>query len=91
LSDTLNTEYLQTRPDRDILNVLASKTGGAVITADSVKEYSSILKRLKETLPVHEAPQRYLRFDLWGNKYYLMLVILLFSIEWVLRKRNNIP
>ena len=91
LSDTLNTEYLQTRPDRDILKVLASKTGGAVITADSVKEYSSILKRLKETLPVHEAPQRYLRFDLWGNKYYLMLVILLFSIEWVLRKRNNIP
>jgi len=91
LSDTLNTEYLQTRPDRDILNVLASKTGGTVVTADSVKEYSSILKRLKETLPVHEAPQRYLRFDLWGNKYYLMLVILLFSIEWVLRKRNNIP
>ncbi len=91
LSDTVNTEYLETRPDYDLLNVLASKTGGAVITADSVKEYSAILNKLKETLPKEETKEKYLRFDLWGNKYYLLLVILLFSIEWILRKRNNIP
>ncbi|NOS84590.1 MAG: hypothetical protein HOP31_05565 [Ignavibacteria bacterium] len=91
LSDTLNTEYLDTRPNIDLLNELAAKTGGALITADSVKEYSTILGRLKESLPNEEVHQKYLRFDLWDNKYYLMLVILLFSIEWVLRKRNNIP
>jgi len=91
LSDTVNTEYLETTPDFNILGELASKTGGALITADSIKEYSTILGRLKESLPKEEVHQKYLRFDLWGNKYYLMLVILLFSIEWVLRKRNNIP
>lgn len=90
-SDTLNTEFLDTRPNFDLLNMLASKTGGAVVYADSLKEYSAILARLKESLPKEEVKEKYLRFDLWGNKYYLMLVILLFSIEWVLRKRNNIP
>ena len=91
LSDTLNTEYLETRPDLDLLVEIAAKTGGAVVMTDSIKEYSSILSRLKESLPKEEVRERYLRFDLWGNNYYLMLVILLFSIEWVLRKRNNIP
>ncbi|HMQ79565.1 MAG TPA: hypothetical protein PKD94_08355, partial [Ignavibacteria bacterium] len=91
LSDTLNTEYLETLPNHDILSLLASKTGGTVLNADSIREYSSVLKRIKEGLALSERPQKYLRFDLWGNKYYLMLVILLFSIEWILRKRNNIP
>ena len=91
LSDTLNTEYLETLPNHDLLSLLASKTGGTVLNADSIREYSSVLKRIKEGLAIPERPQKYLRFDLWGNKYYLMLVILLFSIEWILRKRNNIP
>lgn len=89
--DTVNIEYLETRPGYDILSLLASKTGGSVLNADSANEYSAVLKRIKEGLTAPEKPQKFLRFDLWGNKYYLMLVILLFSIEWILRKRNNIP
>lgn len=91
LSDTVNTEYIETSPNIDLLKEFASKTGGALIAPDSIKEYSAILGKLKESLPEREVREKYLRFDLWGNKYYLMLVILLFSIEWVLRKRNNIP
>ncbi|MEO8514367.1 MAG: hypothetical protein ABI543_12455 [Ignavibacteria bacterium] len=90
-SDTVNTEYLETKTNTDVLRELASKSGGDFLVKDSIGNYSKFLDKYKN-LPGNETiNQKYLRFDLWGNKYYLMLVILLFSIEWVLRKRNNIP
>lgn len=90
-TDTLITEYLETRTNLELLLELASKTGGNVVMSDSIGNYSKLIDKFRN-LPVNESvSEKYLRFDLWGNKYYLMLVILLFSIEWVLRKRNNIP
>lgn len=90
-SDTLNNEYLETRTNMDALRELAAKTKGAVIFADSLNRYQGYIKEFSERLTGKTDQERYLRFDLWGNKYYLLLVILLFSAEWVLRKRNNIP
>lgn len=90
-TDTLNTEYLDTRTNLDLLNELASKTGGVLIQPDSAGNFASILDKYRDAPGNITAGEKYLRFDLWGNKYYLMLVILLFSIEWILRKRNNIP
>ena len=90
-SDTLNTEYLETRTNLALLIELASKTNGDVVVKDSLGNYTKLLDKYRN-LPSNESlSSKYLRFDLWGNKYYLLLVILLFSIEWVLRKRNNIP
>ncbi len=90
-TDTLNTEYLDTRTNLGLLKVLASKTGGDVVGKDSLGNYSKLLEKYRNLPGKESLSQKYLRFDLWGNKYYLILVILLFSIEWVLRKRNNIP
>ncbi len=90
-SDTLSTEFLETRTNLELLNELASKTGGEVIGKDSIGNYSKLLDKYRNMPSKESVSGKYIRFDLWGNKYYLMLVILLFSIEWVLRKRNNIP
>jgi hypothetical protein len=90
-SDTLNAEFLETRTNLELLRELASKTGGDVVMPDSIGNYSGLLDKYRN-LPGRETmTEKHLRFDLWGNKYYLMLVILLFSVEWALRKRNNIP
>ncbi len=89
-SDTLSTEYLETRTNLAALNELASKTGGYLISSVSLAIYNRMLKELNDRLNNTPARERYSRFDLWGNKYYLILVLLLFAAEWVLRKRNNI-
>ena len=92
-SDTVNTEYIDTKSNPELLRELASLTGGSLLEPGNLSGYSDLLKQYKEQPRSNNetAAGKYLRFDLWGNKYYLMLVILLFSIEWVLRKRNNIP
>lgn len=90
-SDTVNTEYLDTRTNYDLLNSLASKTGGRIIHPDSTSILGSMINELSSKSAVNNDEKRYFRFDLWSNKYYLMLAVLLFSIEWILRKRNNLP
>lgn len=90
-SDTVNTEYLDTRTNYNMLNSLASKTGGRIIHPDSTSILGSVINELSSKAAVNNDEKRYLRFDLWGNKYYLILAVLLFSFEWILRKRNNLP
>lgn len=91
LSDTVNTEFIETRSNVSLLNEIASKTGGNLMYIDSIGRYGELLKTYRDMPGRETVGERYLRFDLWGNKFYLMLVILLFSVEWILRKRNNIP
>jgi len=91
LSDSVNTEFIETRSNVSLLNEIASKTGGSLMYVDSIGRYGELLKSYRDMPGRETVGERYLRFDLWGNKFYLMLVILLFSVEWILRKRNNIP
>ncbi len=90
-TDTLNTEYFETRTQMEFLKELSSKTGGDVVMRDSISNYIKLLDKYRNLPGKESVSEKYLRFDLWGYKYYLMLIILLFSIEWVLRKKNNIP
>jgi len=91
LSDTVNTEFIETRSNFALLSEIASKTGGTMLHDESSGSYGELLKGYRSLPGSETVTERYLRFDLWSNKYYLMLVILLFSVEWILRKRNNIP
>ena len=91
LSDSVNTEFIETRSNISLLNEIASKTGGSLMYIDSIGRYGELLKTYRDLPGRETVGERYLRFDLWGNKFYLMLVILLFSVEWILRKRNSIP
>lgn len=91
ISDTLNTEYLETRTNYEVLNSIVSKTSGKIIHPDSSSMLGSVINEFSSKTAPNNDDKQYFRFDLWGNKYYFMLVLLLFSIEWILRKRNNIP
>jgi hypothetical protein len=91
LADTVNTEYLITKSNFGNLRELSNNTGGSFFNASS--EINDIAEKINdiqksENFSATETKQR---FDLWENKYVLLLIILLFSVEWVMRKRNNIP
>ncbi len=91
LVDTVNTEYLITKSNFSGLRELSNNTGGSFFKASS--EINDIAEKINsiqksENFTAQETKQRY---NLWENKYVLFLIITLFSIEWVMRKRNNIP
>jgi len=85
--DTLNTEFLQTTTDISALRELANNTGG-VITSPG-----ELTKTISETqnTSLNSNKNIFSRINLRENSFYLAMIILLFSIEWVVRKRNNIP
>lgn len=91
LSDTVNTEYKVTRTDASLLRELANNTSGVYIEKGGYNDLNSILSKIKASKTEIASPEKTIRFDLWSNKYFLILLILLFAAEWALRKRNNIP
>ena len=84
-----NFEYLETQPDPMLLNEVASATGGRKLNGLSESEIQNVYEesgrnRSKEILSSKS-------FDLNINPYYLGFIILFLSLEWFLRKRNNLP
>lgn len=89
--DTLNTEYLNTRTNQAALRELALNTRGTYISNENYNTVSSVISQTNNSQAADLSISRKSRFNLWENKYMLGLIIMLFSIEWVVRKRNNIP
>lgn len=90
LVDSVNTEYLITRSNFGNLSELSNNTGGSFFNASEINGITEKIKDIQssEVVSAQETKQR---FNLWENKYVLFLIIILFSVEWVMRKRNNIP
>jgi len=85
--DTLNTESLQTTIDYNLLKELSGNTGGKIVQKnDLIETISSIHNENSVT-----KTDIFKRINLRENYPFLMLIILLFTIEWVMKKRNNIP
>ena len=89
--DSLNTEYLITKTNSGALRELSENTGGRYIPSENSGTISSVIGETKNTNIMESNLNITRRFNLWENKYMLALIILLFSVEWVMRKRNNIP
>src|SRR4030095_8631428 len=85
--DKLNTKYLQTVSDYAALKELANNTGGKFINAGELTETIANVNN-----PVIDDNSGLTdRINLKENAYFLALIILLYSAEWVMKKRNNIP
>lgn len=77
-------EFRFTKADKSILNNIANATGGSEILSDS--ELASFLSREVTTQKV-TLSNIALNFNVW----LLSFIILIMSIEWFFRKRNNLP
>ncbi|HEY3250526.1 MAG TPA: hypothetical protein VGK25_05355, partial [Ignavibacteria bacterium] len=85
--DTLNTEYLQTTSDYEVLRELANNTGGTFTSINNLLETMSNTHNTNISSKTNISS----RINLRENIYFLFLIILLFTSEWVIKKRNNIP
>ncbi len=80
-------EFQDTRMNVQLLRQLAARTGGEFYTPADFPDIFSRLKNLPSFVPrdIHQARE----FELWNWKYMLALVVLLFAVEWFVRKRSG--
>jgi hypothetical protein len=81
--ENFNLEHLQTKIDEDFLRQLASKTDGLFITDSTL---NSLEKALKFPARIKTESREW---QLWNKLILLVLVIVLLSIEWFIRKSSG--
>lgn len=72
---------IQAQPS--VLQSLAHVTGGRYVTTDSTALLVSAIQGSKTTTPITQ------EYELWSNKYILLLILLLLAAEWFIRKRRG--
>jgi len=83
--EEMQAEKLDTQMNPNFLKLLANATNGMYY---SIENYSNLKEKLYK---INNNPQKeYItksEFRIWGNKFILIILICLFAIEWILRKR----
>lgn len=73
------------RAEADLLRALAHRTGGIFLPADSAAAAPRWIERLPGSTPVISTARH--EFRLWHSPWLLIASLLLFSTEWILRRR----
>lgn len=83
----LNLEFLDTRMNKLLLQQIAAKTGGKYYDTDSLETLPKDIASLPNFKPRELIQSN--DIELWNFKWTLALIVLLFALEWFLRKRNG--
>ncbi|NWF88999.1 MAG: hypothetical protein HXY50_05995 [Ignavibacteriaceae bacterium] len=80
-------EMMNTKMDYEFLNSLANVSGGKFFDSNESKSLFKLLSELnlkssKEKIDTKE-------YSLWSNEFLLLAIILLFGVEWFIRKREG--
>jgi len=78
-------EFSDLRENKDILEKIAELSGGEYITLENMEDFLGNLKLKPQILNVKE------EIPLWDKLWLLLLILLMLSIEWFIRKRANLP
>ncbi len=81
-------EFLNTRMDARLLREIAQKTGGAFLTPNEIGDLHKFISSLPDFKPA--VVERRKEYILWSRIEPLLIVIILLSIEWFLRKRYGL-
>ncbi len=81
-------EFLNTRMDVKLLREIAQKTRGEFLTPDEIDNLPKIISSLPDFKPA--VIERRREYVLWSRVEPLLIVIILLSIEWFLRKRYGL-
>ena len=81
----LNAEFLETQMNKSLLQQLSAQTGGRYYDSDNIRSLAQDIPMLANFKPrdVHMSA----RFEIWNSRWMLALIILIFALEWFLRKR----
>jgi hypothetical protein len=84
-----NNEFINTKADPHLLSLLQSETGGRNFTYSEKDEIENFINDVnKVSVEEYRALKN---FPVNINPFYLSFLILFLSLEWFLRKRNNLP
>lgn len=81
-------EFLNTRMDAKLLREISQKTGGEFLTPDKIDDLPKIISSLPDFKPA--LVERKKEYVLWSRFEPLLIVIILLSMEWFLRKRYGL-
>jgi hypothetical protein len=87
LVDERDLELDNPAADHALLAELASLTGGYVITAE---QHAAFLRRLQTEGLVRREETTVTRATLWDNWPFVIVFVLLLTVEWVVRKTNGL-
>lgn len=83
----IDIEMIETRMNYELLNDLALRTGGSLFFPD---DSELIINKIRESIrKVSDEKVVESQFRLWSNEWMLVIVILLFSLEWFIRKQSG--
>jgi hypothetical protein len=84
----LSLEKIETVINKNLLKKIAAKSDGRYFEIENSSELLDQLSSLDKSSEVVET--QYSEIKLSSNLYWLLLVIVLFGIEWFVRKRNGL-
>jgi hypothetical protein len=82
-----NTEFLETRMNKTLLQQIAEQTGGRYYESNMFSSLPHDVDGISNFKP--RDVSKSMEIDLWNSRWALSLVIVLFAMEWFLRKRNG--
>ncbi len=82
----MNIEYLDTKLNKQLLEQVAFKTGGMYADIENVDK---IIKSLSSKKYEPQEITTITKVQIWNWEYIALLIVLLLSIEWFIRKRNG--
>lgn len=83
----IDIEMINPRMDYEFLNLLAMETGGEYFSANEI----NILINELERLAARTVKERFVtsEISLWSSEWILLFIILIFGMEWFVRKRSG--
>lgn len=82
-----NAEFLETRANALLLRQLSARSGGRFYYLDNLRSLAGDIRSLPDFQPTEVLRSADLPF--WTNPWSLIVVVLLFSLEWLLRKQSG--
>jgi hypothetical protein len=81
--DPLATEFAKLEPNRDLMQRIASDTGGKMIALKDIAELPEMLKNIRVPVEVTLAT------PLWHTPWIFIAILLLLLGEWMLRRKGG--
>ena len=83
----IDIEMIETKMNYELLNDLSIRTGGSFFLPD---DSEFIINKIRESIKkVSDEKVVESQFRLWSDEWILVIVILLFSLEWFIRKQSG--
>jgi hypothetical protein len=83
----VNAEFLETRMNKNLLEQISYRSGGAYFSADEAENLIGMVKKQVSFTAWKVSSTS--ETELWNWKYLGVIIVCLLALEWFLRKRNG--